>query len=305
VCIRALSTRVTLPERVDVLLSDLRGVLPFHCGSVESVVDARERFLKPDGLIIPRRDTLWAAVAQAPKSYDSIVRPWTEPPHGLDLRRGRELAVNNWRGDAGDDDRMLSAAVEWGVVDYATVRDGRLTGTVVCPIARPARAHGMFAWFDTELIDGVAFSNVPGGPKSLYGRAFFPWPEPYDLAHGDVVETTFRVMPGRTDSEWTWETRIRDGAGVERANFRQSTFLGQVLPSEDMKRRADSHTPTLSIDGRIDRDILLMVDGHHTLRDIAVRLRDRYPDLFPDWQAALGRVAETTRTNEHYDCDAR
>ena len=49
--IQDISTKVTLPERVDVIISDLRGVLPLHERHIPSIVDARERFLAPEGQV--------------------------------------------------------------------------------------------------------------------------------------------------------------------------------------------------------------------------------------------------------------
>jgi SAM-dependent methyltransferase len=58
------SEQVSLPERVDVIVSDMRGVLPWLGGNLRALIDARERFLAPGGTIIGRRDTLWAAVVK-------------------------------------------------------------------------------------------------------------------------------------------------------------------------------------------------------------------------------------------------
>src|SRR5437867_7400576 len=54
------STRVDLPEQADVIVSDLRGLLPLFCRHLPSITHARRRFLPPGGTLIPRRDTLWA-----------------------------------------------------------------------------------------------------------------------------------------------------------------------------------------------------------------------------------------------------
>src|SRR3984893_7272581 len=64
--IQETSTRVTLPERADVIVSDLRGVLPLFHKNIPDLVDARHRFLNTGGLLIPRRDVLWVAVVEAP-----------------------------------------------------------------------------------------------------------------------------------------------------------------------------------------------------------------------------------------------
>lgn len=303
ICIRDLSTRVTLPERVDVLLADLRGVLPFFHGSVRSIIDARERFLKPGGAIMPRRDTLWAAVVHAPAPYEAIVGPWTSAARGLALRRGLEVALNNWIGVSVESEQLLSAPASWGTIDYATITEPRLSGTATCTVARAGTAHGMCAWFDTEMHTGIAFSNAPGAPSTLYGQAFFPWLEPVALAAGDVVRVRFQVMPGRPDSTWTWETTVCTARGEERVSFRQSTFFGYVFPADDVRRRSDSYVPTLSPSGRVARDVLAQMNGERSLGAIAVEMHQRYPDLFPDWIAALERVADVAAAHESPHAD--
>ena len=45
--IQALSTEVTLDEPADVIISDLRGVLPLFQHHIPTIVDARQRFLAP------------------------------------------------------------------------------------------------------------------------------------------------------------------------------------------------------------------------------------------------------------------
>jgi len=62
-----LSSRVTLPVRADVILSDLRGILPLFQHHIPTIVDARRRFLAPGGTLIPQKDVLWAAVVEASK----------------------------------------------------------------------------------------------------------------------------------------------------------------------------------------------------------------------------------------------
>ncbi|HEU4934552.1 MAG TPA: 50S ribosomal protein L11 methyltransferase, partial [Pyrinomonadaceae bacterium] len=68
-----LSTEITLPEPATVIISDLRGVLPWFEQNVSSIIDARERLLAPGGVLIPHRDVLWASVVEAPEQYTEIV----------------------------------------------------------------------------------------------------------------------------------------------------------------------------------------------------------------------------------------
>ena len=54
--IQDISTKVSLTCQVDVIVSDMRGVLPLHHSHLASIADARRRFLKPVGVLIPQQD---------------------------------------------------------------------------------------------------------------------------------------------------------------------------------------------------------------------------------------------------------
>jgi protein arginine N-methyltransferase 1 len=72
----SLSTEISLPEPASIIISDLRGVLPWFEQHIPSIIDARERLLARGGALIPRRDVLWAAVVEAPEHYEDLVGPW-------------------------------------------------------------------------------------------------------------------------------------------------------------------------------------------------------------------------------------
>src|SRR5207244_7491280 len=74
--IHGVSNKINLPEQVDVIVSDLRGVLPLFDHHLPSIIDARRRFLAPGGTLIPQQDVLRAAVVDASDVYSSYVAPW-------------------------------------------------------------------------------------------------------------------------------------------------------------------------------------------------------------------------------------
>lgn len=84
--IQDVSTRVQLPERADVIISDLRGILPLFEQHLVSIIDARTRLLAPGGALIPRRDALWAGVVEAPEQYSKHVGNWDESDYGFILQ---------------------------------------------------------------------------------------------------------------------------------------------------------------------------------------------------------------------------
>lgn len=52
---------VVLPEKVDVIVSEWMGFYLLHEAMLESVIVARDRFLKPTGVIFPESATLYSS----------------------------------------------------------------------------------------------------------------------------------------------------------------------------------------------------------------------------------------------------
>ena len=88
VFLQALSTQLTLPEPADIIVSDLRGAFPLFHNHIPTIIDARQRLLAPDGILIPQRDTLWAAVVCVPEFYQELTSAWQENVYDLDLQAG-------------------------------------------------------------------------------------------------------------------------------------------------------------------------------------------------------------------------
>src|SRR5918995_4263079 len=88
-----LSTEITLDEPATIIVSDLRGVLPWFQQHIPSIIDARKRLLARGGTLIPRRDILWAAVVEAPEQYKEIAGPWQNNRFELDLSAGKRLVT--------------------------------------------------------------------------------------------------------------------------------------------------------------------------------------------------------------------
>lgn len=98
---------------------------------------------------------------------------------------------------------------------------------------------------------------------------------------GDVVE-----IPG--------DIPIR-GVLVERASVCRVAIgfavMGSPVSSESVRKSADSFVPSSTGDAVIDRIILDRFGSGSTLCEISIDLAARFPGRFPDWKAALSRVA--------------
>ena len=169
------------------IVSDMRGVLPCLGGNLRALIDARRRFLAPGGTMIGRRDTVWAAVVEAPELYRSHFTGWDESTLGFDQQAARRIMANSWGKGRVPPEQFLAEPCRWATVDYETVADPNFRAEMNWTVARAGTAHGLVVWFDAELADGVGFSNAPGQPELIYSSAFFPWLEPVSLDAGDGV----------------------------------------------------------------------------------------------------------------------
>jgi len=290
--IQGLSTAIELPEKADVVVADLRGVLPTFQALVTSLADARERHLAPGGVLIPHGDTILAAPVEWPEAWDDLAGPGTL--HGVDLTAARRASLNEWSRGRLKATQLLAPAAAWATLDYRTATGADVEGTVEWRTGRAGTAHGLGVWFEADLGGGIGFGSGPG-TSTIYQTAFFPWPEPVRLAGGDRVRVKLSARLVAGDYLWTWWSDI-ERAGEPPLRFHQSTFLANPPTLERLRRRAHNHRARLGEDGRIDAYVLGRMDGSATLGEIARELHERHPARFGSWEKALTHVARLSET---------
>ena len=126
----ALSTNVTLPVRVDVIIADLRGILPLFQTHIPSIADARRRFLAPGGTLIGLKDRIWAAVVEAPEAYGRIVDSWDHNTLGQDLAVARRKVLNEFRKVRVTPGQLMTEPKLWATLDYTTIENPDVQGTL-------------------------------------------------------------------------------------------------------------------------------------------------------------------------------
>jgi type I protein arginine methyltransferase len=287
------SLDLSLPGGADVIVSDLRGVLPLHPGHLPAVLDARQRLLAPGGVMIPLRDRIRGALVEDASVYERHA-PLRVEPYGITLDASRRLTSNLWTRVRVGAEALLCTPADWAEIDYRTALDGHLRAPLLCRVERAGTAHGFCLWFDAELAEGIGYSGAPGEAELVYGHGFFPFPDPVPLREGDVVEVRLRADPSGNEYVWSWDTEVRPAAGEPRA-FRQSSLRGALLSLDDLRRGAPQHRPVLSTDGELEREILLRMDGSAAVAEIATAIAARFPHRFPAPSDAMDRVAAVAR----------
>jgi protein arginine N-methyltransferase 1 len=289
--IQATSTAITLPERADVIVSDLRGVLPFLRDHLSVIIDARQRHLAPGGTIIPHRDEVYAALAEAPEEYDRISGPWQRHSRGFYMQAGRRVVMNTWRRADITRDQLLCEPQRWATIDYSTIDSPNVRSTITLRPLRAGVAHGLVVWFDAVLADGIGYSNAPGADGAGHGRGFFPFADALEVMPGDRIVVELTAERDGTDYAWTWTSMLYRGDAAEpKTTQHQSTLLAR--PLDRIRKRSASHVPLLNAEGAINAAILQAMNGDATSAEIATELTIRFADRFHSHADALARVSD-------------
>jgi protein arginine N-methyltransferase 1 len=305
VFLREYSMRLELPEQADVIVGDLRGQLPFLYPNIAAYHDARTRFLKPDGVLIPQRDWLYAALLSAPDSYAELIeQPWAHNVYGLDMRAALPMTVNMSVGVLKlSGAQMILPGQRWEELVYGVRTEAGGGGVLTWHVETPGRAHFIALWFETALIDGVGFSGNPfAEPRpEVYGSSFLPLQEPLDLAPGQVVRLALNADPVGQGYIYRWKTSLYANPAEAQADqpikqFVQSTFFG--APLSDLRKRVTSYKPRLKRAGEIQRFVLSqMQSGDQSLEAISRALRREFPGAYDTDADALAYVADLA---EHF-----
>jgi len=282
------STRAGLPERVDVIVTDGAGRFGFEAGMLEALSDARRRFLKPGGRIIPTHVTLWLAPVEAaePRSHIDF---WAEPIHGLSFASAHAIARSTGYPRHLEPDEIIADPAQLTTIDPS---DGPalLSGRLEFTIRRRATLHGIGGWFSAALAPGVELTNAPGAPGRINRRdVFFPLHDSVAVAAGDTVAVTMRIRPDSRLVLWRVEV---GSSGRPRHTTDASTFAGMLISREDMRRTRPGFQPTLTPAGLARRTVVDLCDGVRTLADIEREVFRRHPDLFGNEREAAEFVAE-------------
>jgi protein arginine N-methyltransferase 1 len=288
------STQVSLPEPADVMVSDLRGVLPLFQNHIPSVIDARTRLLAEGGVLLPIGDKLWAVPVEAGELYEQFDRPWTRSLLGFDMHAARTYIRHAWCKGRFTPGQLLSDPVCWKTIDYRTIDNPSMRETLRFSVTRPGQVNGYGIWFDALLGDGLGFSNAPGQPESIYGSAFFPLTEPVAVEVGDVLDTVLMADLVNDTYLWRWHTRILSSGQPDqvKADFKQSTFYAYPLTLQQLHRQNAGFMPKLKPRGCVDARILALMDGKTSLKQIADRITGEFPEQFHTPRDAFHRVKQ-------------
>jgi len=224
--VHATSQKVALSEQVDVIVGDIHDTFGFQPGGLASIMDVRDRLLKPGGTLIPQATELMIAPLEAAALYAREIDVWNGCVHGVGLSSIRPFAVSHVHPGRFDSDQLLSPAAAIGTLDLARATSLHFSGSAVTTIHRDGIAHGLCGCFVTTLAGDIRMGNVPGDSSTTnFAQAFFPFDQPVPVAAGDEVSISIDSHDGYIAR---WRAAISRG-GQRHAQFDHSTLNGLLV----------------------------------------------------------------------------
>uniref|UniRef100_A0A8C5DMA9 type I protein arginine methyltransferase n=1 Tax=Gouania willdenowi TaxID=441366 RepID=A0A8C5DMA9_GOUWI len=103
-----LEPEVELPvEGVDIIISEWMGYCLFYESMLNTVIYARDKWLKPEGLIFPDRATLYVTAIED-RQYKDYKIHWWENVYGFDMSCIKEVAIKEPLVDVVDPKQLVS-----------------------------------------------------------------------------------------------------------------------------------------------------------------------------------------------------
>jgi SAM-dependent methyltransferase len=221
------ASRMQLPEKVDVLVSEWMGGLAVDENFVPALVQCRDTHLKSGGLMIPARAKGFAALAEDPL-LEAGMDCWFTGYHGVDLSYLAHLHSNevlNARHEICSAQLLATPSTLFDLdMRTANAADADFECQAVCKVVRDGIVSCIAAWFECEMGEGTVLTNAPWAPKTHWGRTAFPIGRPIRAREGqEFVFTLASRGSGLMKAVQTWSIA---GDGID-----QRSFSGVQVPT--------------------------------------------------------------------------
>lgn len=208
---------VRLPGKVDVITAEWMGGFGVDENLLAAVIEARDRWLKPGGKMIPAKVTAFFAPV-CDKNISNNIGFWRTRPYGLDLSPVAQSTANevhNAMHHILPATLLASPAVMWVndvCRDTAERAKQPYAADVSFVVNRAGTLSALAAWFSAELGASITLTNGPEAPATHWGRTVLPLEESQEVMPGQVVRATVKCTPaGRNLCRNEWSVQVGDG----------------------------------------------------------------------------------------------
>lgn len=220
------STDMIDPPKADVVVSETLGNYAFEEHMIETLMDARKRFLKPGGVMIPAGVKQFACPVIAPRVHKELCL-WDGVGFGLDLAIAKTMSLNNAYVRTLQPSELLGHGSEskiWDQADFTLNQKSNRSGEVQWRVSKPHTIYGFATWWWANLAPGIHLETSPMTPRTHWEQLYFPLLEPIKLTPAKTVTLSLRTKTAHeTGTHMAWTATHQDANGKQIA--RQSLDL--------------------------------------------------------------------------------
>lgn len=282
--ISGLSYDIELPEKVDVIISETLGTYAVDEHIIECIYDARTRFLKKGGTIIPSEISIYIAPVECPQGHNCFISGWEKDYFGFDFTSLNNSPVIAPFSCAIEKTDLLSNAA---LVKKFTLKDklSSYRKNINFCAQRKGVIHGIGLWFEAVLSPLTTLSTAPGKPPTHWQQGLLLIQHPIEVRQNDQISVSisYSCPQGKMIMDWAVECNDRKfefSARQQKEQHRKLTDLNYYF-----------HQPRLSAMCRINKEILNMCDGNRTIEEIGVHLTAEFPENFKYLDQAIEKIA--------------
>lgn len=186
------SRDVELPEKVNIVISEMIGHVAFEEGMAESLFDARARFLSQGGTIIPQVVSLMVGPVCENEVYDACVNCWQDV-HGFSYSLLRQDALGTCYVTEISNDKLMALPKKMFTLDLANGQPlSKLSKSAKFTIYRSGDVNGIAMWFDAKLAPDVYLSSSPWS-RTHWKQCFAAIGHPIHVQKGGKLEVQINM----------------------------------------------------------------------------------------------------------------
>ena len=199
------STQVNLPEKADVLISEIIGNEPLGERVLETTMDAMKRLLKPNARLVPNKVKIFGLPVTIPftelAKYTFVpetLRDW-QSWYDIDFNPLAEASLNSSQSffinpSLARDWESLCEPVQLAVVDLKGMSQLSIANTVPVTANTSGRLDGVLVYFEIELGPTTRLSTHPvqAAKDCSWSSPVWILTEPLNLISGDRFAVTYQ-----------------------------------------------------------------------------------------------------------------
>lgn len=288
------SEQVNLREKVDLIISDLRGLLPLHGNNINTLIDAKKRFLKKNGVLIPYFDEIYISLVSSPKLYNDIIDCWDNNDFKLNLSYAKYSCLNTFYFDDFKSSKLISESKLWAKIDYSNLNKKNFQNRFNFKVSKKTIIHGFSTWFNSKLTSGINLINSPDAKGAkVYGRAFFPFLEPLHLDSGDRVSLLLKANLIAKEYKWSWKTEhYKKYKKIPIKTFSQSTIFLNPISPEKLIKGSQNYKTSMNEAAIIQYKTLYLFSKGLTILNIGKKIYKEFPKKFVNLNEAITFVGD-------------